>query len=307
VSPPEGLLVIDKPEGPTSHDIVDRVRRLAGIRRVGHTGTLDPMATGVLPVCLGRATRLARFIAGGRKTYAGIIRLGVATDTYDREGRTTRTGDFSNLAPDEISAAAARFRGEQMQTPPPYSARKVGGVPAHRLARRGAVDPLEPRPVTVYRLDLLEISGSALRFEMVTSPGTYVRSIAHDLGHALSCGGHLEELRRTAAGALTIASAVPIEALERATRDGTLADLIIPMRGIDLGLPTVTLTDDGVAAMKTGRPLSSRELAGPTAAPLGAAGPVRVLDGDGELIGIAVPAKDGPKGAILRPDVVLVA
>ena len=194
----EGALVIDKPRGMTSHDVVAVVRRILKERRVGHTGTLDPMATGVLPLVIGRATRLARFLSAGRKRYEATIALGVETDTFDAEGSPvggTRFEDATAPLPDDatVRVAMERFLGSFLQVPPAYSAKKVGGVAAHRLARRGeALDDLPAVEVTVHELVVMECRESTVRVSLEVSSGFYVRSLAHDLGRALGCGAHLE-------------------------------------------------------------------------------------------------------------------
>jgi len=303
MTPRDGVLVVDKPPGPTSHDVVDIVRGHAGGMRAGHTGTLDPFASGVLPVCIGRATRLSRFLTSTRKAYSGIIRLGVATDTYDREGRTTFEAPVDHLDVSHVASAAAAFVGVFMQAPPVYSARKSRGKPAHRLVRSGRPVTLKPAKVTVYRFDIERVAFPAVEFSLECAAGTYVRSIAHDLGRALGCGAHLTELRRLAAGRFRIHEAHTLDRIEEKGRGGALDEIVIPMDRMDLGLPTVTVTPSGQAAMCHGRPISRLELAAP--APAGAAGPVRVESESGRLIGIAVPAMSPTENEAFRPDVVL--
>jgi len=303
VTPLEGILVADKPEGPTSHDIVAEVRRLTAGSRVGHSGTLDPMATGVLPLLIGRATRLSRFLTASRKAYEGTIRLGLSTDTYDISGRTLAESSPA-VTPEALAAAAASLTGPLMQTPPSYSARKVGGKRLHRLARRGVAVTPEPGPVTVFRFDVMEFDGALVRFEVETSPGTYVRSLAHDLGTALGCGACLAALRRVASGSLRIEGAHPLDEIRRHGLGGTLSHLMVPMRHIDLGLTTVTVTPDGLAAMRAGRQITTRDI---TATDGPAGGPVRVADEEGNLLGVASPGTDPQGVEIFRPDVVLVA
>lgn len=210
----DGVLVIDKPAGLTSHDVVQRVRRWAGQRRVGHLGTLDPLATGVLPVALGEATKLSQLLTLGRKEYSGKIRLGVETTTYDREGRVT--GEHAGPWPEreKVVGALASFRGEIQQVPPPYSAVKRGGETAYRLARKGVAVELEPRVVTVYALEVLAYAPPFLELSVECSAGTYLRSIAHDLGVFLGTGAHLWELCRTRSGPFTLDQAVALERLE---------------------------------------------------------------------------------------------
>jgi tRNA pseudouridine55 synthase len=196
----DGVIVVDKPEGLTSHDVVNRVRRLANTRKVGHLGTLDPMATGVLPLVIGRATRLAQFFATSEKEYDARIRFGWATDTYDRVGTPISTPIEPAFSRAELDAALTPFRGTCMQTPPPFSAKKVDGIPAYRLARRKIAVELEPVEVHVYELELLEFDGATARIRVRCSAGTYLRSIAHEVGQRLGCGAFLAALRRTSSG-----------------------------------------------------------------------------------------------------------
>jgi len=308
---PEGLLVVDKPAGPTSHDVVAAIRRLVRGSRVGHTGTLDPFATGVLPVCIGRATRLARFITASTKQYDGAIRLGVTTDTYDSTGRVVSERSTEGIGAEEVRRIATRFVGASMQRPPAYSARKHKGRPLHELARAGVEVPRQATPVSIYRLEILSVAGPIVRFEADTSPGTYIRSLAHDLGEALGCGAHLAELRRVASGGLRLADAHCLEEIDARARAGTLDTLVIALRDIDLGLPTVVATDRGREAMRAGRPVPPALLAaGRLPDPAGAGGepvPVRVLDGAGDLLGVAALSLDDAGGPILRPEVVFLA
>ncbi len=207
-----GLIVIDKPVGPTSHDVVGRVRRLAGIRRVGHAGTLDPLAGGVLLVCLGRATRFIEYLVGLPKVYEATIRLGVATTTYDAEGEITDERPVA-LTAEAIAAALEAFRGPIRQRVPPFSAVKRDGQPLYKRARRGEVFELPEREVTIHALDLLAYAPPDVIVRAAVSSGTYIRSLAHDLGEALGAGGHITALRRTAVGDFTAGGAVALDAL----------------------------------------------------------------------------------------------
>src|SRR5579862_961714 len=192
-----GVLIIDKPAGLTSHDVVNRVRRILGQRSVGHLGTLDPMATGVLPLVTGNFTRLAQFYISSDKTYEGTVRFGFCTDTYDAEGEPTSEPTSVNLAPDAVESATARFRGVIQQAPPPFSAKKIKGVPAYKLARKQKEVMLEPVQVEIKELEVLGIDVDRMRFRASVSSGTYMRSIAQELEKSLGCGAHLEALRRT--------------------------------------------------------------------------------------------------------------
>jgi tRNA pseudouridine55 synthase len=231
-----GLLIIDKPAGMTSHDVVAVVRRMSGERSVGHMGTLDPMATGVLPLMLGRYTRLAKFFQNDRKAYDGTIRFGFATDTYDADGE--RVGEAATSLPGEaeIRAAAAGFAGEIEQMPPAYSAKKVDGVAAYKLARAGKPVELKSVQVTVFNFAISGVAGDAACFEIELSAGGYVRSVAHDLGVRLGCGAHLATLRRTVAGDFSLKDAVTLDDLARLASSGeTIASrlyhprLMLPM------------------------------------------------------------------------------
>ncbi len=224
----DGVIVVDKPEGWTSHDAVNKVRRLAGTRKVGHLGTLDPLATGVLPLVVGRATRLAQFLMRGDKTYDAVVRFGYATDTYDRDGTPVSPVTEPELDRPRLEAVLDQFRGRITQMPPPVSAKKVGGTPAYRLVRRNIPVELKPVEVTVHSIELLEIQGPEARLLVRCSQGTYMRSIAHDLGQALGCGAFLKSLRRLASGDFRIEQARTIPELEELARQGRLAEALIP-------------------------------------------------------------------------------
>lgn len=209
----DGVLIVDKPEGWTSHDVVGRVRRLAKTKRVGHLGTLDPMATGVLPLVIGRATRLAQFFGHDRKIYEGVIRFGQSTNTYDRQGTPASDLIEPRFTRADLDHALDKFRGEFQQTPPPVSAKKVDGVPAYKLARRNQPVELKPVQVTVFALDVLNFDGRDASVRVECSSGTYVRGIAHDAGQLLGCGAFLQSLRRVASGGFSIASACTLDQL----------------------------------------------------------------------------------------------
>src|SRR5215469_6129918 len=199
-----GVLIIDKPAGLTSHDVVNRVRRILGQRSIGHLGTLDPMATGVLPLVTGSFTRLAQFYGDSEKAYEGTIRFGFSTDTYDLEGAPSSPPQSVALKKEEIEALAGKFRGRIEQMPPPFSAKKIKGVPAYKLARKKQDVPLKAVPVEIKELEILDLENKCARFRARVSSGTYLRSIAHDLGQAAGCGAHLQSLRRTAVAEFTV-------------------------------------------------------------------------------------------------------
>lgn len=222
------MIVVDKPLGWTSHDVVAKMRRIAGTRKVGHLGTLDPAATGVLPLVVGRATRLAQFYTRNDKIYEGVIRFGFATDTYDAEGTRTSVETPVMLRREEVQAALERFRGEFAQTPPPVSAKKIGGTPAYELARKNLPVELKPVNVEVYSLELLRVEGDEAEIRVHCSAGTYLRSIAHDAGMTLGCGAHLKSLRRTASGDFKIEMARTLEQLAELGAAGRIAEALIP-------------------------------------------------------------------------------
>src|SRR3982074_2490498 len=195
-----GVLIIHKPAGFTSHDVVNRVRRILGQRSVGHLGTLDPLATGVLPLVTGSLTRLAQFYTTSQKTYEGVVRFGFATDTYDADGEPSSTAQSVNLQLHQVSDLAARFRGVIEQMPPPFSAKKVHGVPAYKLARKHAEVNLKPVQVEIKEFEISEVENDCVTFRARVASGTYMRSVAHDMGKLMGCGAHLESLRRTAMG-----------------------------------------------------------------------------------------------------------
>jgi tRNA pseudouridine55 synthase len=245
----DGALVIDKPTGKTSHDVVDAVRRVVGFRQVGHLGTLDPLATGVLVLLLGRATRLAQFYAGRRKRYRATFRFGFATDTYDSDGVALGPDAVPTLDRGEIERLASEFTGKLLQTPPPYSAKKIHGKPAHELARKKKPVDLKPVEIEIYDFRVEDVQGSFVRVAIECAAGTYIRSIAHDMGARLGCGAHLREIVRTAVGEFTLDQAVKVEDLIAAAREGApvasanskLANWIVPLERLLPELPSVTV------------------------------------------------------------------
>ena len=315
----DGLIVVDKPEGPSSHDVVARVRRALGERRIGHTGTLDPLATGVLPLVLGRATRLARFITADVKRYRATIRLGWATTTHDRLGEAlTPRVTPEGLTREAVDRALDRFRGTFMQTPPAFSAKKLAGTRAYDLARRGL--PVTPAAtlVTVHDLTLVSFNRDLVVVDVTGSAGFYVRSLAHDLGRGFEVGAHLTALRRTAAGALTERDALPLADIE-ADPAGCEAR-VRPLTALLPSWPAARTTAGGLDRTRRGLPLRPADcLVWPTREPeaeggAGAAGGsrtgdvcVRIEADDGALVALAAwtGAADGA-GDLLHPRVVLV-
>ena len=214
----DGVLIVDKPTGPTSHDIVDAVRRVLGIRRVGHGGTLDPLATGVLVVLCGRATKLSDRFLGTDKTYVGTLRLGEATDSHDAEGELVSTADAAGVTRAQVEAGMSALSGDLLQTPPMASAVKVAGVALYKLARRGETVERKARLVHVYAFTLTAFRPPEADFVVKCTKGTYVRTLCHDLGEKLGCGAHLRALRRTACGEISINQAIPLEQIVRMNR-----------------------------------------------------------------------------------------
>jgi tRNA pseudouridine55 synthase len=245
-----GFLNIDKPPGLTSHDVVDAVRRVAGQRQVGHTGTLDPFATGVMVLVLGKATRLANRVSRTDKLYRGEIVLGKVTATYDREGEVTETGAVDHLDASGIQAAMGLLRGTVQQIPPPYSAKKVSGKRLYEYARAGERVEVEPKTVTVHEFTLLRWDPPVVQFETRVSAGTYARSLAHDLGRALGCGGHLGGLQRAQVGHFRIEDAVDLESLKE--NPALLRDRLVLIRHALPEIPTITLRPEGVRRLLNG-------------------------------------------------------
>ena len=328
----DGLLVVDKPIGPSSHDVVARVRRTLKERRVGHTGTLDPRASGVLPLVVGKATRLARFLSGDDKCYEAVVRLGFCTNTYDSAGwpagavyQGARPGRGS------IDAALDAFRGTFLQQPPAYSAKKVGGEPSYKLARRAdrkrrsadhlagpdpAEVPLEPACVSTSVLEVTSIDGDFVTLLIECSAGFYVRSLAHDLGLRLGTGAHLHALRRTRSGMATLEEAVSLAQLEDPVNGRPAAEsAVIPLSMMLPALPTRVLTSEGVRHARNGLRLGASDFASGVASlvqpahrvtPVTSGHPidaVKLLDLDGNLIGLGA-ATSSPE--LLHPFVVLV-
>ncbi len=279
-----GLLSLYKPPGPTSHDLVVWVRRGTGVKKVGHAGTLDPAAAGVLVLCLGPATRLSEYVMGSPKTYVARVHFGVETDTYDAEGAVTAQ-DSRPVTRAEVEAALDRFRGEIAQVPPMVSAIRQGGRRLYELARAGQTVERAARAVTISRLVLTAWEPPVAALEVDCSPGTYIRSLAHDLGQALGVGAHLAALERTASGTFTAADAVPWETFRAAMEAGTWTEHLIPPDRALAAYPALHLDAEGAAAVLNGRLI---------AAPPGMAGHdlARAYDPDGRFV--AVLERRGP-------------
>jgi len=297
------VLIIDKPAGLTSHDVVNRVRRILQERSVGHLGTLDPLATGVLPLVIGNLTRLAQFYTSSEKTYEGTIRFGFATHTYDSEGEPTSPPQAVTLSLDRVREFAMQFQGVIEQTPPPFSAKKIQGVPAYKLARKHAEVSLKPIRVEVKEFEILQVEndrtpaeahvapdapvrgavrslpGSVATFRARVASGTYMRSVAHDMGQGLGCGAHLASLRRTAVGEFELADAHTLEELAAAVKAGQAEDFFIHPRKLLPQFPSVTANEEMAARIRTGRPVNLPELS--------QARMVKVFASQTELIAIA--------------------
>jgi len=246
-----GLLVIDKPPGVTSHDVVAIVRRATGEKSIGHLGTLDPMATGVLPLLLGKYTRLAQFFGQAEKHYTGHICFGFATDTFDADGVPVAEARPLNLSLEELCALGQRFRGEIDQLPPVFSAKKINGVPAHKLARAGVEVAVKPARITIHHFALTSLEGDTAAFTMAVSAGGYVRSVAHELGQLAGCGAHLSSLRRTQAGAFLLEQAITIDQLKSASV-AELEALLPHPRTLLPEMPSVTVDDHVAGRLRNG-------------------------------------------------------
>jgi tRNA pseudouridine55 synthase len=285
---PRGILLLDKPSGPTSHDMVYAVRRGTGQRRVGHAGTLDPLATGLLVICLGAATRLSEYLAGKDKRYSATVRLGQVTDTYDAQGQiVSESGALPGRA--EVEVALAGFRGPQQQVPPAYSAIKRGGQKAYELARRGQAVALDARPVEIYALSLTAWQPPDCVLDVACSAGTYIRSLAHDLGQRLGCGAHLAALRRTASGRSRVAEAVTLADLQSAFEAGDWQRYLRPADSAVADWPAVLLPAEAAARIQRGLPV-----------PLTGGGAYgRAYDPAGEFIAVL---RADPAAGLWRPD-----
>ncbi len=290
-----GVVVIDKPPGLTSHDVVNRVRRILGQRAVGHLGTLDPAATGVLPIVLGNLTRLAQFYVHSEKTYEGTIRFGFATDTYDAEGEPTTPLQEVHLNCDEVRALAAEFRGTIEQMPPPFSAKKIAGVPAYKLARKKKEVALKPVQVEIKEFEILDTTADQATFRARVASGTYIRSVAHEMGQKLGCGAHLAALRRTAVAEFASEDAHTLQALETAMQQGSAESLLVHPRKLVPQLPSVTANEESAALIRSGRVVNLPEMS--------RAPQVKVFYGQRDLIAIATRIA----GTLFHPSIVFFA
>lgn len=292
-----GVLIIDKPSGLTSHDVVNRVRRILQERSVGHLGTLDPLATGVLPLVIGNLTRIAQFYTASEKCYEGVIRFGFATDSYDAQGEPVGPPQSVHLSLDQVRESAACFRGVIQQVPPPFSAKKIQGVPAYKLARKHKEVPLKPVQVEIKEFEILGFEDERARFRARVGSGTYMRSVAHEMGRKLGCGAHLESLRRTSVAEFDLADAHSLEALLAAASSGQAGeqagDLFVHPRKLLPQFPSVTATDEAAAHIRSGRAVNLPELS--------RARQVKVFQGQRDLIAIATRVA----GTLFHPKIVL--
>ena len=293
--PLSGILNVDKPPEMTSHDVVDAIRRVSGQRRVGHAGTLDPMATGVLLVCLGQATRVAEYLMGGRKRYRASVVLGSTTETYDADGEVTSSGGRTDFEQAEIEAALAGLVGSIEQVPPIYSALKQGGESLHRRVRRGETVEVQPRPVEIDEIRLLDWESPVLILEVTCSPGTYVRSLAHDLGQRLGSGAYLGALVRLASGRFTLEDATSLERLEEAFQHGQEEQFLLPLDEALLDWPAIVVDSGEKQRLVQGQAI-------PAGAAVGDHGPsstgavterwARAYSSDGDFLAIVAYEKD---------------
>jgi tRNA pseudouridine55 synthase len=249
----DGVIVVDKPEGWTSHDVVSKMRGIAGTRRVGHLGTLDPIATGVLPLMIGQATRLARFWDRSEKEYEAVVRFGFATSTYDRAGEPCGPDTDPSVTAEQIEACLAPMRGEIEQVPPPVSAKKINGVPAYKLARKNIPVDLAPVKVSIYELASFDLEGARAGLRVRCSAGTYVRNIVHQMGLSLGCGAHIDSLVRTRSGPFWIEQALRLEHLQKLKDEGRLEEVLVPTSDLLPEFPAVFVDDAAVTHIRQGR------------------------------------------------------
>jgi tRNA pseudouridine55 synthase len=296
------LFLLDKPEGLTSHDVVERVRKATGVSRIGHSGTLDPMATGLLLLCAGGAARLQGFFTMMDKSYQGTIRLGRATATYDREGETVGPDrDFTAVTAEAVEVAASAFRGEFLQSPPPYSAKKVGGRKFYEMARKGESVPSVPKTVRVSELSFGTIEGGLLPFSISCTSGTYIRSIASELGEKLGCGAHLVALRRSRIGVFSVSDAVTLERFEAFSPDERLAaPHAVPLARVPFPFPRIQLASLEAWKIRRGQSVPSRGV------PAREGEWVTLLGPSNDMLALGQVSPIGDRGvALIKPRIVL--
>lgn len=291
--PLKGVIVIDKPSGWTSHDVVARTRNILGERSIGHLGTLDPMATGVLPLVIGKMTRLCQFYEDSEKAYEGSIRFGFATDTYDADGDPLGSQQEVNVTLEDVKQVALRFVGVIEQVPPPFSAKKIKGVPAYKLARKKQEVELQPVQVEVKEFTVADVNGDCCSFQCRVSSGTYVRSIAHELGRKLGCGAHLANLRRTAVAEFCLENSRTLEEVEEAVSQDRVDELMVHPRLLLPGLPSVMADEETVGKIRHGRAVNLADFSRSKW--------VKVFAGQSDLICLASRLA----GSLFHPKVVL--
>jgi tRNA pseudouridine55 synthase len=287
-----GLLILDKPSGMTSHDVVAIVRRVTGEKSIGHLGTLDPMATGVLPLLLGKYTRLAQFFGQAEKSYSGTIRFGFATDTFDAEGQPAGEVVALRLGMEELRVLAGHFHGVMDQMPPVFSAKKIGGVPAHKLARAGKEVPVKAARITIHSFELTGLEGDVAGFTMSVSAGGYVRSVAHELGGLAGCGAHLASLRRTRAGAFGLSQSIGLDELKRMRVEEIEARLPHP-RTLLPEMPSVMVDEQTAGKIRNGMQVNVPEFSDAVM--------VKVFSGPREMLCVAKRVA----GTLVQPIVVM--
>jgi tRNA pseudouridine55 synthase len=279
-----GIVVVDKPEGISSAGVVARVKGIFEAKKVGHTGTLDPFATGVLICCINRATRLSRFLLRGDKAYEAELVLGTVTDTQDATGNIIEQRPVGSVSAQQVRETAARFVGKITQVPPVYSALKYQGTPLYKLARRGEAVEKPARPIQIHHLKILDVSLPTIRFTVSCSSGTYVRTLCADIGRALGCGGHLRRLRRTASCGFSIDAAVGLEALAECRAQGCLNETLIPMNAALPFMPATVADDALTLKIKNGGKLSEADI--PVPPEVSEEGVFKVVDPGGRLLAV---------------------
>jgi len=278
-----GVLVVDKPTNMTSARVVAKIKQLLGVKKVGHTGALDPFATGVLPCCVNKATKLAQFLLKSRKTYRAVLVLGIETDTQDATGRLTATGDIHGVAPDQVHMAAEHFVGDLNQQPPAFSALKHKGTPLYKLARQGTPVLKPPKPVTIQRIQIRQISLPEVEFDVTCSAGTYIRTLCADIGKELGCGGHLKALRRLESSRFSITEALEIEEIEDLCRKDAIWEQLIPMADALREVPA-WIAGPGIKEKVTdGRPLTHEDTLGNS---MPTEGLIKIVDHKNRLLAV---------------------
>ncbi|HEK85973.1 MAG: tRNA pseudouridine(55) synthase TruB [Candidatus Saccharicenans sp.] len=307
-----GLIIVDKPKGWTSHDVILHLRKILGTKKIGHTGTLDPLATGVLLITIGQATRLFPFFCSLDKTYSGEIRLGIATETYDSEGHPLGPECFNFPSEKKLREAVKSFEGHITQLPPPFSAKKINGQAAFRLARKGLSPQLKPIKVTIHRFLILDYSPPLLKFEVECSSGTYIRTLAHDLGQRLGCGGHISQLRRLAVGYYTEEEAYPLEKIKEMVKKEQSARIIKPLETLLPHLPAIWLDEAGSKEFLHGSKITFERVARANLSPdqpklvrlVIEKDTFRIFSSEGGLLGLATFI---PENRYFQPRIVLKA